>query len=93
MARDTLLDFFEDYFISDEPFIVHDDGYRVRAVSYRVLADAGRAFAGRLKAHGVEPDDRVVIWSENRAEWVAAGDWDRISAAMAAALSRRAPDP
>ena len=72
MARDTLLDFFEDYFTSDEPFIVHDDGYRVREVSYRQLADAARAFAGRLASHGVAPDDRVVIWSENRAEWVAA---------------------
>jgi long-chain acyl-CoA synthetase len=72
MARDTLLDFFEDYFTSDEPFIVHDDGYRVREVSYRALADAARAFASRLASHGVAPDDRVVIWSENRAEWVAA---------------------
>jgi long-chain acyl-CoA synthetase len=72
MARDTLLDFFEDYFTSDEPFIVHDDGYRVREVSYREMADAARAFATRLASHGVAPDDRVVIWSENRAEWVAA---------------------
>ncbi len=72
MARDTLLDFFEDYFTSDEPFIVHDDGYRVREVSYRAMADAAHAFAGRLASHGVGPDDRVVIWSENRAEWVAA---------------------
>ena len=72
MARDTLLDFFEDYFTSDEPFIVHDDGYRVREVSYREMADAARAFAKRLASHGVAPDDRVVIWSENRAEWVAA---------------------
>lgn len=72
MARDTLLDFFEDYFTSDEPFIVHDDGYRVREVSYREMADAARAFAGRLASYGVAADDRVVIWSENRAEWVAA---------------------
>jgi long-chain acyl-CoA synthetase len=72
MARGTLLDFFEDYFTSDEPFIVHDDGYRAREISYREMAAAARAFAGRLASHGVGPDDRVVIWSENRAEWVAA---------------------
>ncbi len=72
MARDTLLDFFEDYFASDEPFIVHDDGYRVRQVTYRELGDAARAFAARLRAAGLAPDDRVVIWSENRAEWLVA---------------------
>ena len=44
----------------------------MREVSYRQLAEAARAFAGRLASHGVAPDDRVVIWSENRAEWVAA---------------------
>ncbi len=72
MARHSLLDFFEDVTRNDEPFIVHDDGYRVREVTYRELADAARAFAARLAAEGIGPDDKLVIWSENRAEWLVA---------------------
>jgi long-chain acyl-CoA synthetase len=72
MARETLLDFFEDFATLSDPFIVHDDGYRVREVSYREIAAAARAFAARLQAAGVGADDKVVIWSENRAEWVVA---------------------
>jgi long-chain acyl-CoA synthetase len=72
MPRDSLLDFFEDLYAVDEPFIVHDDGYRVREATYRQVADGARAFAARLAAAGIGPDDNVVIWSENRAEWVVA---------------------
>jgi long-chain acyl-CoA synthetase len=72
MRRDTLLDFFEDFADVDEPFLVHDDGYRVRHATYRDLGRAARAFAARLGAAGIGPDDKVVIWSENRNEWVAA---------------------
>jgi long-chain acyl-CoA synthetase len=72
VPRDTLIDFFEDFAVVDDPFIVHDDGYRVRQVTYRELAAAARAFAARLAEHGVGADDTVVIWSENRPEWIAA---------------------
>jgi long-chain acyl-CoA synthetase len=72
MPRDTLLDFFEDFSAVDEPFIVHDDGYRVREATYRQVADAAREFAARLSAAGIGDDDKVVIWSENRTEWVIA---------------------
>jgi long-chain acyl-CoA synthetase len=72
MPRDTLLDFFEDFSAVDEPFIVHDDGYRVRETSYREVAEAARRFTARLAAKGIAPGDKVVIWSENRTEWVIA---------------------
>jgi long-chain acyl-CoA synthetase len=72
MARETLLDFFEDFTSSGEPFVVHDDGYRVKEMSYREVGDAARAFAAALAAAGVGDGDKVVIWSENRAEWVVA---------------------
>jgi long-chain acyl-CoA synthetase len=72
VPRETLLDFFEDFAALDEPFIVHDDGYRVREMTYREVADEARAFAGRLAGAGVSADDKVIIWSENRAEWVVA---------------------
>jgi long-chain acyl-CoA synthetase len=72
MRRETLLDFFEDHARLDEPYIVHDDGYRVREVTYRQMADGARAFASRLGRAGIVANDKVVIWSENRAEWVMA---------------------
>jgi long-chain acyl-CoA synthetase len=70
--RETLLDFFEDFASADDTFIVHDDGYRVREVTYRDTAELARAFAARLGAAGIGNDDKVVIWSENRTEWVIA---------------------
>ncbi len=72
MSRRTLVDFLEDVTASDEPFIVHDNGYRVREVTYRELARAARAFARRLAGAGIGPDDKLIVWSENRAEWLAA---------------------
>src|SRR5262245_8925581 len=72
LRRDTLLDFFEDFASARDTFIVHDDGYRVREMTYGETADAARAFAARLAVEGIGPDDKVVIWSENRAEWIVA---------------------
>src|SRR5678815_5189484 len=72
MRRETLLDFFEDFSTIDQPFIVHDDGYRVKEMTYREVAAAARGFAATLAAAGVGAGDKVVIWSENRAEWVIA---------------------
>jgi long-chain acyl-CoA synthetase len=72
MARDNLLDFFEDISRTNDTFIVHDDGYRVRRATYRQVAAAARAFGRKLIDAGVEPGDTVVIWSENRTEWVVA---------------------
>ncbi|HTM34886.1 MAG TPA: AMP-binding protein, partial [Vicinamibacterales bacterium] len=70
MPRTTLLDFFEDFATSDDVFVVHDDSYRVRQVTYRQLAGAARAFAARLSAAGVGAGDNVIVWSENRIEWI-----------------------
>jgi long-chain acyl-CoA synthetase len=72
MRRDTLLDFFEDLATLEGPFLVHDDGYSVRQTTYGELAAAARAFRAKLAAEGVQAGEHIVIWSENRNEWVAA---------------------
>jgi len=72
MPRDNLLDFFEDVSRTDDTFIVHDDGYRVRRATYRQVAAAARVFGQKLIDAGIAPGDKVVIWSENRTEWVVA---------------------
>ncbi|MBA3297717.1 MAG: acyl--CoA ligase, partial [Acidobacteria bacterium] len=71
MAWRTLLDFFADLATIDSPFVAHDDGYRTRRRSYADIAGDARAFAARLRQEGIGVDAKVVLWSENRAEWLA----------------------
>ena len=72
MKRDTLLDFFADFADLPDLFLVYDDGFRVEQRTYRQTAQAARALAVRLREAGVHKGDKVVLWSENRPEWVAA---------------------
>ncbi len=68
----TLLPFFKDFVRGPREFIIFDDDYRRRNYSYQQVADAANAFARRLTEQGIKPDDKVIIWSENRPEWLAA---------------------
>jgi len=72
MPRETLLDFFTDLSRTNGTFLVHDDGFRVRSWSYSGVAAAAEAFARTLTAHGIGHDDKVVVWGENRPEWIVA---------------------
>ncbi|CAN5748903.1 hypothetical protein BH18ACI5_BH18ACI5_02810 [soil metagenome] len=71
MARRTLLDLFADIATIDAPFVAHDDGYRTRCLSYREIAADAQAFADRLRHHGIVAGDHVLLWCENRPEWLA----------------------
>jgi long-chain acyl-CoA synthetase len=70
MARDTLVDLFRDLDRPRGDFLVYDDGYRVRRHSYAAVTRAARAFAGRLAAAGIGKGDKIVLWGENRPEWI-----------------------
>jgi long-chain acyl-CoA synthetase len=72
MARDTLLDVFADLAATRGEFLVYDDGFRTESRSYEAVGRAARALAARLAAAGVHQGDRIVIWGENRPEWVVA---------------------
>ena len=72
MARDTLLDFFADLSAWPGEFLVYDDGYRSWHYSYAQVAGAARAFALRLERAGLAKGDKVVVWCENRPEWIVA---------------------
>ena len=72
MTRDTLLDFFDERLRSDAEFLVHDDGYRVRRYSYDDVRRAAGACATRLASAGVGAGDKVLLWGENRPEWLVA---------------------
>ena len=71
-ARATLVDFFHDVTRRHDPFLVHDDGYRSWTYTYAEIAAAARALAARLHAAGLAKGDHVVLWSENRPEWIVA---------------------
>ncbi|MCU0250537.1 MAG: AMP-binding protein [Vicinamibacterales bacterium] len=72
MPRNTLIDVFTDLAVTRGEFVVYDDGFRSVSRSYEEVGRAARALAARLAAAGVRQGDRIIIWGENRPEWVAA---------------------
>jgi long-chain acyl-CoA synthetase len=51
--------------------VVSRQGVRERKTTYGELATLARRFAAELVNHRIEKGDRVLIWGENSAEWVA----------------------
>src|ERR1700728_5496501 len=47
-------------------------GHRRRVSTYADLAKLAGGFAALLAARGISKGDRVLIWGENSAEWIAA---------------------
>ena len=66
----SLLDDFRRF--GDETAIVRYVGVRRRVTSYEEIARLAGRFAALLAARSIEPGDRVVLWAENSAEWIAA---------------------
>ncbi len=67
----TLVDVFRSLASKRGEFVIHDDGYRVRRFTYAEVTRAARGFAARLAAHGLTPGDKILLWGENSAEWLA----------------------
>lgn len=73
MARQSLLEFIEEYGRRGKQIaIARRRGYRTERWTYGRVGGAARSFAARLAERGVAPGDRVMLWGENCAEWVAA---------------------
>jgi long-chain acyl-CoA synthetase len=70
-------------------FLIYDDGYRVRRHSYADVTRAARGFAARLIAHGVTKGDKVVLWGENRPEWIACYWGSQLAGAIAVPIDFR----
>jgi len=66
----TIVEDFHRY--GHEIAVVRTEGNRRRAATYGEIASLAGRFAALLASHHVEPGDRVLIWGENSAEWVAA---------------------
>jgi long-chain acyl-CoA synthetase len=56
----------------DQIAIVSRHGLRKQVTSYRSVADLAGRFAAELNARGIVKGDRVLIWGENGAPWIAA---------------------
>jgi long-chain acyl-CoA synthetase len=72
VARETLLDCFDELARIPGPYLVYDDGFQVRRHTYAEVAAAARGVSARLAAAGIGAGDHAVLWSENRPEWVVA---------------------
>jgi long-chain acyl-CoA synthetase len=73
MSRPNLLSLFDEFArFSRGVAIVQQRGYRRETWTYQKLAGAAVRRALQLKEFGVRTNDRVLLWSPNSAEWVAA---------------------
>ncbi len=71
MQRHSLLEYFPN-FGRDEIAYVNRHSYRPVRWTYRQIAGLASQFARDLHARQIKKGDRVVLWGENCAEWVAA---------------------
>src|SRR6202165_913979 len=72
MPRDTLLDFFQDFAGLPQDFLIYDDAFRSHHHRYDEVAAKAHAFAARLRDAGIRKDDKVILYGENRPEWIIA---------------------
>jgi long-chain acyl-CoA synthetase len=66
----TLLDDFRRY--DRQIAVVRFQGNRRRTATYGEIAQLAARFAALLAQRGIGPGDRVLLWGENGAEWIAA---------------------
>ncbi|HLL76026.1 MAG TPA: AMP-binding protein [Pyrinomonadaceae bacterium] len=73
MTRRSLTSFLDDYRArGEETAFAHRRGLRRERWSYARVAGAAVGFARELEARRIGRGERVLFWSENSAEWVAA---------------------
>ena len=70
--RTTLADYFAQLTDSSAPYLQYDNGYRSWSYTYAQVGAAARTFSAKLHAQGITKGDKIIFWSENRPEWVAA---------------------
>jgi long-chain acyl-CoA synthetase len=73
MPRQSVLEYFQrDSRPPGEAAVVFRRGYRTVRWTYGRLFVAAEGFAARLSSHGIAKGDRILLWGENSAEWIAA---------------------
>jgi len=71
---ESLADFFLEHFKkhAQECAYRQKRGYRTASFTYGEVLKLALGFAGELEARGIAKGDRIMVWGENCAEWVAA---------------------
>lgn len=73
MARVTILDYLDNFRRNARQVAyVQRRGYRVQRWTYGDVLSVAYQFARELEARGIGKSDKVLLWGENSAEWVAA---------------------
>ncbi len=73
MSRTTILGYLDNFRLhAGETAYVYRRGYRVQHWSYGDVLSGAHRFARELDARGIVRSDKVLLWGENCAEWVAA---------------------
>jgi long-chain acyl-CoA synthetase len=83
----TLLDDFRRF--GRETAVVRYQGNRRRVTSYGELARLSGRFAALLVERGIGPGERVLVWGENSAEWIAAFHGCMLRGVLAVPLDAR----
>lgn len=68
----NLVDFFGEFLASKIEYLHYDNGYRSWKYTYAQVGLAAHHFAARLSECNIRKGDKVIFWSENRPEWIAA---------------------
>jgi long-chain acyl-CoA synthetase len=72
-TRNSLLEYFEEFQRhAHDCAYVHRRGYRTERWSYAKISETAHQFALELQSRQIRKGDKIVIWGENCAEWVAA---------------------
>jgi long-chain acyl-CoA synthetase len=69
--RQSLVDLFHEFSKCQAECLQYDDGYRSWRYTYAQVGLAAQYFAAQLGQHNIGKGDKVIIWSENRPEWIA----------------------
>lgn len=73
MARTTILEYLDNFRRHGrEAAYVHRRGYRTQRWTYGDVLSTANRFARELESRGIGKNDKVLIWGDNCAEWVAA---------------------
>src|SRR5438128_2496512 len=73
MPRRTILEYLNNFErFGPQVAYVQRRGYRTERWTYREVFELSAQLARELEARGINKGDRVLLWSENSAQWVAA---------------------
>jgi long-chain acyl-CoA synthetase len=91
MPRQSLVEYLQEYSKHGRDTAhAYRNGYRTDRVSYRDIAALAAQCARELERLGVAPQDRVLLWGRNSAEWVAAFFGCILRGAVAVPMDRAA---